>query len=72
MSFKLSKKAENFLICQMCICLDDLANHIKRKAPSKLEFFREFLEFLAVLKPPHDNYELFDSNYHENEDYHQS
>lgn len=69
MSFKLSKEAESFLINEMCICLDDLVNHVKNVAPAKMEFFQGFLEFIAILKLPHDSYELGDTKYHENDEY---
>ncbi len=48
----LNTKSVNFLRDEMCICLDDLKSHLTSTSPDKLEFFREFFDFLTKLNPP--------------------
>ena len=69
MELKLSLKAKIFLSEEMCICLDDLQEHLIFQAPEKLNVLEQLLELLAVLKPPHDQYELGDFRYYENDEY---
>jgi len=69
MTLSLNDKAKTLFKDRMCICLDDLSSHVSTKAPSKLEFFTEFLNFLADLSPPHECFELGDSRYYENDEY---
>lgn len=69
MNVEFSSKAEKLLRDEMCICLDNLRNHLISKAPAKLEFFQQFLDFIADLKPPHDHFEQGDFRCYENDDY---
>ena len=69
MNLELNDKAVTLLKDKMCICIDDLAEHIHCKAQSKIIFFQRFINFLADLSPPHDEFELGDSRYYENDTY---
>ncbi len=69
MNIEFSSKSEKLLRDEMCICLDDLRNHLISKAPAKLEFFQQFLDFITELKLPNDYYELGDAKYCENDEY---
>ena len=64
-----SKKAEKLLRDEMCICLDDLQSHLISTAPTKLEFFREFFDFLTELNPPRKYVELEIEEYPENNEF---
>ena len=53
----------------MCICLDDLHNHLISISPTKQEFFKEFFDFLAELNPPYNHVELGSVEYFENDEF---
>lgn len=61
MNLELNDKAVILLKDRMCICIDDLSEHIHYKAQSKIIFFQRFINFLADLNPPHDKFEIGDS-----------
>ncbi len=65
----ISEKAEKLLRDEMCLCLEDLGNHLESTVPSKLDFFRDFFEFLVELNPPNTAVELGSSEYFENDEY---
>jgi len=64
-----SKKAVNLLRDEMCICLDDLHNHLISKVPTKINVFREFFDFLSELNPLHKHPEPGSVEYCENDHY---
>lgn len=64
-----SSKAVNLLRDEMCICLDNLQRHLISTAPTKLELFRDFFDFLLKLNPPHKEVELGSGTYMENDEY---
>lgn len=64
-----NSKAVNLLRDEMCICLDDLQKHLISTAPTKLEFFKEFFDFLAELNPPHKQAQPGKPEYDENDEY---
>jgi len=64
-----SRRAENMLRDEMCICLDDLRCHLASKVPTRLVFFKEFFDFLVELNPSHKNFELGSPEYYRNDEY---
>ncbi len=69
MSKVFSSKSEHLLRDEMCICLDDLLDHLTSKVPAKIGIFNEFFNFLAGLNPPHQSSELGSPEYYENDKY---
>lgn len=49
-----SEKIENYLINNMCICIDDLTNKILTDASSNKSLFDEFLGFMIDLEIPYE------------------
>ena len=67
--FLYTSNAINLLRDEMCICLDDLQSHLISSAPTKLEFFRDFFDFLTKLNPPGNYVELVVDEHCENDDF---
>ena len=69
MCLDLTSRAESLLKDDMCICLDDLKNHLTESAPNSVDFFKEFFDFLATLQPIHQVYETGSTEWSENREY---
>ncbi len=52
MNHILSEKAGNYLSQKMCICLEDLENHLSSQVPTKLPFFKKLFDFIIDIEPP--------------------
>jgi len=63
-----SKKGENFLKNDMCICMDDLKKKILNDAPNEVDFFKQLIDCYVDMELPHNpnnklNYNKQNENY---------